>query len=190
MDAMDALGASAERVLELVGQIRPEQWSNPTPCTEWNVRTLVGHMIVSRQGCCELLKGASAANYVSMYEKQTEAAGSDPVTTLKSGVRSVRAAFAEPGALERTVHHPIGDIPGSRLLGMLIGDSVVHSWDLATAIGVDVGLDEQLVELVYAQYAPRAQNGALYATGWIAAPTRPLPEGATPLEQLIHLMGR
>ncbi len=28
----------------------------------------------------------------------------------------------------------------------LINDSVVHLWDLATAIGVDPGLDEQLVE--------------------------------------------
>jgi hypothetical protein len=41
VDAMDALDASAERVVELVGQVGPEQWSNPTPCTEWNVRTLV-----------------------------------------------------------------------------------------------------------------------------------------------------
>jgi hypothetical protein len=48
----------------------------------------------------------------------------------------------------------------------------------------------ELVELIYGQYAPRAHSGALYATGWVAAPTRPLPEGATPLERLIHLMGR
>src|ERR1700687_646814 len=109
------------------------------------------------QGYCELLKGAPAAKYVSMFERQSEAAGTDPVTACESAVRSVRAASAEPGALERTVHHLIGDIPGSRLLGMRIADSVVHSWDLATATGVDPGLDEQLVELVYGYYAPRAQ---------------------------------
>jgi uncharacterized protein (TIGR03086 family) len=190
MDAMDALDTSAERMVELVGQVGPEQWNHPTPCAEWDVQTLVGHMIVSRQGCCALLKGASALTYISIYDRQREAAGTDPVTTLKSEVRSVRAAFAEPGALERTVHHPVGDIPGSRLLGMAIGESVIHAWDLATAIGANPGLDEQLVELVYGQYAPRAQSGALYATGWVAAPTRPLPEGATPLERLVHLMGR
>ena len=190
MDAMGALDASAERVVELVGQVGPEQWNNPTPCTEWNVKTLVGHVIVSMQGCCALLEGASAAEYSAMYEQQSEAVGTDPVTTLKSGVRSVRAAFAEPGALERATHHPIGDIPGSRLLGMRVAESVVHSWDLATAIGVDPGLDEQLVELVYGYFAPRAQSGALYSTGWVAAPARPLPEGATPLERLIHLVGR
>ena len=190
MDAMDALDTSAERVVELVGQVGPEQWNHPTPCAEWDVRTLVGHMIVNRQGCYALLKGASAAEYFSMYERQSEAAGTDPVPTLKMWVRSVRAAFAEPGALERTVHHPVGDIPGSRLLGMAIGEGVIHAWDLATAIGADPGLDEQLVELVYGQYAPRVQSGALYATGWVAAPTRPLPEDATALERLVHVMGR
>ena len=190
MDAMDALDASAERVVELVGQVRPEQWNDPTPCTEWNVRTLVGHIIVGMQGYCALLKGASAAEFRSMSERQSEATGTDPVTACESAARSVRAAFAEPGALERTVHHPVGDIPGSRLLVIQIGESVVHSWDLATAIGVDAGLDEQLIEFVYGNYAPRAQSGALYATGWFAAPTGPPPEGVGPLERLIHLIGR
>ena len=147
-------------------------------------------MIVGLQAHCALLKGASAAEYLSMYEQQSDAAGTDPVTACESALRSVRAASAKPGALERTVHHPIGDLPGSRWLAIRIVENVVHSWDLATAIGVDPGLDEQLVEIAYWYFAQRAQGGALYATGWVAAPTRPLPEGATPLEQLIHLVGR
>jgi uncharacterized protein (TIGR03086 family) len=105
-------------------------------------------------------------------------------------VRSIREAFTEPGALERTVHHPIGDMPGSELLVQLVADSVVHSWDLATAIGADPGLDEQLVGLAYEFYAPRMQKGAMYAYGWFTPPAKPLPEGATPLERLIHLVGR
>ncbi len=88
------------------------------------------------------------------------------------------------------MHHPIGDLPGSRWLVIRIAENVVHSWDLATAIGVDPGLDEQFVEIAYEYFAQRAQGGALYATGWIVAPTRPLPEGSTSLERLIHLVGR
>ena len=189
MDAMDALDASAGRVVELVGQVRPEQWDNPTPCTEWNVKTLVGHLIAGMQGFCELLNGAPAAKLRSMLEHQSRAVGTDPVTTCESAVRSVRAAFAEPGALERTVHFTY-DIPGGQLLPFRIADNAIHSWDLATAIGADPGLHEQLVEFVYGFLAPRAQSGALYNTGYFSAPTGPLPEGATPLERLIHLVGR
>jgi uncharacterized protein (TIGR03086 family) len=81
-------------------------------------------------------------------------------------------------------------MPGSELLVQLIGDCVVHSWDLATAIGVDPGLDEQLVEFAYGFYAARAHRGILYVNGWFAAPTRAVPEGAAPLERLILLLGR
>jgi len=123
-------------------------------------------------------------------ERQGEAFGNDPVAECESAVRSIREAFAESGALERTVHHRIGDMPGSELLVQLVADCVVHSWDLATAIGVDPGLDKQLIELAYEFYAPRMQNDALRAYGWFKPPAKPLPEGATPLERLIHLVGR
>lgn len=187
MDAMDALDAAGVRIVELAGQVGPEQWSIPTPCTEWSVRTLAGHLIVGTQGYCELLKGAPVAKLRSMLERQNEAADIDPVATLNIAVGSARAAFAEPGALDRTVHHRV-DRPGSELLLFWISDVTVHAWDLATAISVDPGLDEQLVEFVYGVVAPRAQR--YYAAGWFAAPTRPLPEGSTPLEQLIHVAGR
>jgi uncharacterized protein (TIGR03086 family) len=105
-------------------------------------------------------------------------------------MQSVRVAFAEPGALERTARHPVGDMPGSELLVQLVADLVVQSWDLATAIGVDPGLDEQLVELAYEFYAPRMRTDAMYAYAWFKPPVKPLPEGATPLERLVHLAGR
>ena len=88
------------------------------------------------------------------------------------------------------MRHPIGDFPARRWLIIRIAENVVHSWDLATAIGVDLGLDEQLVGIAYEYFGPRARDGALYTTGLFAAPTRPLPQDATPLEQLVHLAGR
>jgi uncharacterized protein (TIGR03086 family) len=190
MHALEAHDASVGRVMELVGRVRPEQGGNPTPCSGWNVTTLVGHLIATMQGYCALLQGAPAAQLLSLLERQSEAGGTDPVMACKAAVRSVCAAFAEPGALERIVHHPIGDIPGSRLLAMRTTDNVIHSWDLATAIGADPRLDERLVEVVYEYLVPRAQNGAMYATGYFSSPTKPLPEGATRQEKLLHLAGR
>jgi len=88
------------------------------------------------------------------------------------------------------VHHTRGDIPGSELLVQLVADLVVHTWDLATAIGVDPELDDQLVELASEFYAPIMQQGAVYAYGWFKPPATQLPEGATSMERLIHLVGR
>ena len=112
-----------------------------------------------------------------MLQRQGEAAGDDPVAACESAVRSIRAAFAQPGALERTVHHTVGDMPGRQLLVQLVANCVVHSWDLATAIGVDPGLDEQLIELSYEFCVPLMQNDAVYAYGWFRPPASPLPAG-------------
>jgi hypothetical protein len=55
---------------------------------------------------------------------------------------------------------------------------------------VDPGLDEQLIELSYGFYLPLMQEDAVYVYGWFKPPASPLPEGATALERLLHLLGR
>jgi hypothetical protein len=52
------------------------------------------------------------------------------------------------------VHHPIGDVTGSQLLGFRIGDATLHSWDLARALGIDETLEPELVESVWGQLEP------------------------------------
>jgi len=189
MDALDALDAVGESNVQLVRQVGSDQWDGATPCTEWNVRSLVGHLITGRHVYRGFLEGVPVAE-LRLILQQRGAAGDDPVAACDSAVRSIRAAFAQPGALERTVHHTIGDMPSRQLLVQLVADCVVHSWDLATAIGVDPGLDEQLIELSYEFYLPLMQKDAVYAYGWFKPPASPLPEGATALERLLHLLGR
>ena len=41
----------------------------------------------------------------------------------------------------------MGDIPLDQFVGMfMVGDALIHTWDLATAAGIDVSLDPELVE--------------------------------------------
>jgi uncharacterized protein (TIGR03086 family) len=192
MDGMEALDASAARYGALVARVRPEQWDDPTPCAGWDVRTLVGHLIVGRHVYCGILRGVPATELRSIMARQAEAAGADPLAASADAARSVHEAFSEPGAMERTVRHPsMGEMPASRLLVQLVSDIVLHSWDLAIAIGADPGLDDQLVELAYAFYStPPLAGDDLYATGFFTRPTRPLPPATTPLDRLLHRAGR
>lgn len=188
MDSMTALDASAARVVDLVGQVGPAQWTAATPCSEWDVRELVGHLVATMRGSVDVLHGAPAAHLRSLLEHQATAGGDDPVTAVSEAAAAVRAAFAEPGALERTVHHLIGDVPGSRLLQMRITENVVHGWDLATAVGLPATIDDALAEHVHQYLAPRAE--ALPATGFYAAPRRTVAAGAPAPERLLALVGR
>jgi uncharacterized protein (TIGR03086 family) len=181
MDALDAMDAVGERNVQLVRRVGSGQWDGATPCTEWNVRSLVGHLITGRHVCRGFLEGVPVAELMLMLQRQGEAVGDDPAAACESAVRSIRAAFAQPGALERTVRHTVGDMAGRQLPVQLAADCVVHSRDLAAAIGVDPGRDEQLIELSYEFCVPLMQNDAVYAYGWFRPPASPLPAGATAL---------
>ena len=188
MDPILALDASAARVVSLVGQVDRSQWSHATPCSAWNVRELVGHLIATMHGHVDLLHGSPASALSSLLEQQARAGGDDVATATADAATAVRAAFTEPGALERTVHHLIGDVSGSRLLQMRITENVVHGWDLATALGLPASIDDALVEHVYEYLAPRAET--LAATGFHAPPKRTPAASADVQERLLAVVGR
>ncbi|HVY09703.1 MAG TPA: maleylpyruvate isomerase family mycothiol-dependent enzyme [Mycobacteriales bacterium] len=43
--AVDQLSRSLAAVERLIAAVRPDQWDAPTPCDEWSVRRLVGHLV-------------------------------------------------------------------------------------------------------------------------------------------------
>ncbi|MDQ2882560.1 MAG: hypothetical protein M3Y48_15515 [Actinomycetota bacterium] len=90
-------------------------------------------------------------------------------------------AFGEPVALERTVRHPMGELPASQLLGMRVTEWTIHAWDLARALDADETLDADLIELIYARLAPRievlAGTGYFQPADW-ASDHRASPEQA------------
>src|SRR5262245_29794026 len=45
MDTIEALDQSFDHARKIVGGVRPDQYGNPTPCTEWDVRQLLTHMV-------------------------------------------------------------------------------------------------------------------------------------------------
>lgn len=53
------LEASLSVAEGLVAAVRPGQWTASTPCTEWDVRALVGHVVSGNQLFADLLSGAT-----------------------------------------------------------------------------------------------------------------------------------
>ena len=82
--------------------------------------------------------------------------GADPVAAWKHSSAVELAAFAEPGALDRTVHHPVGDVPAEVFLGFRINDYLLHAWDLARATGGDETLDPDAVAVAWVDLEPMA----------------------------------
>jgi uncharacterized protein (TIGR03086 family) len=69
----------------------------------------------------------------------------------------------------------------------MVSDAVVHSWDLARAIGADEGLPEDLVAFTRREVEPYAKG--LSQTGLFAPAVR-TEKDAHPQTQLLALLGR
>lgn len=139
-----ALHAAAARWFgALVHEVRPEQWSLPTPCSEWNVRDLVNHVTGEALWTGPLMAGRTIADVGDRFDG--DVLGPDPVAAWDAAAAQARTAVDAPDALDRTVHLSFGDTPAAEYVSQLFADHLVHGWDLAEALGADTRMDPRLV---------------------------------------------
>ena len=183
-DLLDRAAGEFEKTLLLVTDAHRGQ---PTPCSDYTVRDLVGHVVGSMRIAVALLGGASREE--GLAAAQGDVLGTSWVRAFDENYRAMVDAFRVPGALERTVAHPIGDIPATQLFDIRIGELTLHRWDLARAIGADETLDPELVAKVWGLFEPLA--GVLPVTGAFGSgPSGDVPVTAPLQTRLLDLTGR
>ncbi|MFF3557188.1 TIGR03086 family metal-binding protein [Streptomyces tsukubensis] len=171
---------------ERVHAVRPDQWGEPTPCTEWSVRDLVNHLTAEQLWVPDLVTdGATIAEVGDAYEG--DVLGGDPRAAWDAAARAARRAFAAPGALERTVALSYGETPAPAYCAQMTTDAVVHAWDLSRAIGAPERLPDDLVAFALDEVTPYAAQ--LSQTGLFAPPVEP-PPGDSHQARLLALLGR
>ncbi|MFE5585327.1 TIGR03086 family metal-binding protein [Kitasatospora sp. NPDC056531] len=191
LDRFLLAGAEFERHLRAV---RPAQWTLPTPCTAWNVRQLVNHMTRGNLNYLLLLNGGDRAEFLRLRE--ADALGPDPLAAYTASVRRLAEAFGQPGALCRILDHPLGPLAGRQALAVRITDSVIHTWDLAAALGADETLHPGLVAWISdhldAIYAGLPETPVAPDTThrFFAAPEGEPAPAASRQARLLHRMGR
>jgi uncharacterized protein (TIGR03086 family) len=181
----ELFGRSCREFDRRVAEIRSDQLAIGTPCTEWNVRALVNHVVVEDLWVPPLLQGSTIEEVGDRFDG--DQLGDDPQGAWRAAQGAAVQAVEGLPSVERTVHLSFGDYPASFYLGQLIFDHTVHAWDLATAIGADAWLDPELVDFSIEEFA--AQEDHYRASGAIGE--RPdIPAGADPQTRLLAMFGR
>jgi len=175
-------------------EVEPDQWTWPTPCTEWDVRQLVNHMTQANLSYVRLLRGGTSTEFVQFRE--VDALGTDPLGAYTLSVRTCADAFGQPGAPGLRLDHPLGEMSGKQALAVRTTDSTIHTWDLARAIGADETLDEDLVawisdhiEEIYAGL-PETPTSTETTHRFFAAPQGVPAPDASLQERLLRRTGR
>jgi len=187
-DLVELHGRCGQRFAALVAGVGADQWHNHTPCSEWDVRVLVHHLLYEQRWVPPLLDGQTIAEVGDRFEG--DLMGDDASAwpeLLASSIDEARAVVAQPGALERTVHLSFGDSSGEEYVIQLTGDLAIHGWDLARATGQDETVDPGAVALLL----PWAEANAelLVASGMFGSPIDLDPD-ATDAVRLLGLVGR
>lgn len=170
------------RRLRLVG---PDDWRRPTPCSEWDVRALVNHVIGANVRYQLLLSGAPVAQVEAT--RTVDHLGDDAVASFVGTAEVVVACFTQDGALERIAHHVSGVRTGRELLSMRILDAAIHGWDLARAIGADETLNKNVVDFLLTYTAGLDLGPEQHA---FALADTDRPRDPSPQDQLLHRLGR
>ena len=133
-----------DRVGDLVDRVRPADLDRPSPCTGWDLRKLLGHMVGQNHGFA-----AAAESDVDLDAFADRPPGEDPGREWAESAVRVGDALAAAVAADRSVllaeFAAYGRIPAPVVLGMHLLDTVVHGWDVATALDLQYRPDDELV---------------------------------------------
>ena len=179
---LDRLGRGCDAVGALVAQVRPGQWSAPTPCPDWNVRQLVEHLIGLNRVFTALL-----ADEPPPRRPAADHVEPDPVGAYRATAAALQLAFARPGVLTREFRGPLGSATGAQRLQIRLYDLLAHGWDLARATGQPADLPDDLAERSLAFV--RGQLDAQPRTGRFAPPQY-VDEQAPAIDRLAAFLGR
>ena len=150
MDVVELHQRTTDNFIRLVNEVGPEQWSAPTPSSDWDVRALVNHIVSEERWTVPLMEGKTIDDVGDSLEG--DLLGDDPAGAATAAARAAQRAAEEPIT---TVHLSYGDEDASEYLRQLVADHLIHGWDLAAAIGTDAGMDPDVVDEVASWYAER-----------------------------------
>jgi len=200
----DPRAAVASAVLtagELVLRIDPARLEDPTPCGEMDVRRLLGHLVmVLRRVAC----AGRADDPRTWPGEVTDVPDDGWAGAFFEAAHGVHDEWADATRLARPTHLPWDTVTGATALGIYLNEITVHTWDLATATGLEVDWDDHVVglaEIAIHQQIPVADRQPIWAASkaqlpddvpWEDpfGPAVDVAPDAPPIERLVAWNGR
>ncbi|MER5437886.1 TIGR03086 family metal-binding protein [Streptomyces sp. NPDC002790] len=165
-----------------------ETWGRPTPCADWTLLDLLGHMTAQNHGFAAAARGEGG---LPAHWRVPDIAA-DPARAYAESVAALIVPFAEAGGGEREFVLPeLGRaLPGRVAVSFHFLDLAVHAWDLARTLALEVQLPHSIWEsaLRLARRVPTDEQTR--GPDAFFAPARPTSAQSTPLTETLTLLGR
>ena len=182
MDVVSALERSYEQTAKLVTDLDAAHLDVPSPCAGWDVRATLNHLLGATWMFTLVNQGSPAG------EDAGDVIGDDPSLAVAAAVKGNLASWRQPEAFEGERAYPFGTFPAPFAALINLEEVVVHNWDIATATGTGLEVDDDVAQLVY-EWATSIPLDEFRAHGAFG-PEVAVPASAPTVDRLIGLLGR
>ncbi|MET7295223.1 TIGR03086 family metal-binding protein [Streptomyces griseoloalbus] len=180
------LGPQARIVARLAEGVTDEQLADGTPCPDYAVRNVLGHLL----GLAVAFRDAGRKKFGDTTDTSPDSAvpdiGPGWREELPKALDELADAWRDPAAWTGMTRAGGVDLPGEVAGAVAVDELVIHGWDLARATGRDYTPDPAALRLVHdflAAAAGEADRGAF-------GPVVPVPPDAPLLDRSVGLSGR
>jgi uncharacterized protein (TIGR03086 family) len=186
MDDMTLLAGVLTKTADLVDGATEGDWNRPTPCSEYTVKDLVGHMVGWSSSFEAAANGRTPEGDPAAYQPSEKSAAQ-----FRAAVESIVAGWQANGVDREVSLVGASGMPGQMVFDMTMMEYLAHGWDLGTATGQSLPYTDDEAEAVLA----RAQNGPL-ANAQYRGPGQPfgpivdVPDDAPAIARFAGFMGR
>ena len=145
IDPIDAHDRALDTTSAIIAGIDRDQLDLPTPCDDFNVRALLGHLVGGNLRFLAVAHGEPGTNVPA----RADAADDQWLDAYRESAAAVAAAWQDRALLEKPAVLPFGEVPGAVALGIHTVEAIVHGWDLATATGQPAAIDPELCAVAW-----------------------------------------
>jgi uncharacterized protein (TIGR03086 family) len=170
----------------IVAAVEPNQLGLPTPCTEYDVRALLSHII---GGMNRVATAGESGDALAVPARVDGVPDDGWPAAYRTPAARARAAWADDVKLEAEVALPWGTMPGRIAVSAYVQELLTHAWDLAQATGQPTEGDPELAAWTLAlarRILPPEPRGGEVPFAPVVEP----PPGAGPYAQLAAWLGR
>jgi len=178
---MTAAAAQASRVVSGA----PTALDAPTPCADWDLRTLLNHTILWTSYSAERRAHGESVAPELMTKDFTAEPGYQAAYAAQIG-RAVQA-WSDPKAWQGDIGVMGDATPAADVGAMLIMEMVLHGWDVAQATGQEYTCEATVAEAVLETVQAQAELFRKYE-GFKDATN--VPDDASALDRALALSGR
>jgi uncharacterized protein (TIGR03086 family) len=188
MDEVATMHQVISETTRVVDNIEPGQLDNPSPCTEWTVRDVLNHITGGAEMFGLAVRDGAVSDEKLGALMTGDNLGADYKASFHKAMEDAEASFELPGAMDKMVKLPFGEMPAGMALNIAIFDVLTHAWDMAKATGQSTDFDPKVSAAAYA-IAQNMLSDDMRNSG-IFGPQVAVAEDAPVVDRLVGLAGR